>query len=181
MFSSYGGASSRSKSTTDIFRASSADVDDASYPPAITNYTHFRKNTNPSAVVNNRRRRIVEAPIPPQRSNSSFTVNLDPDASALKRVRSYLTADDEPDPSHDNVLPTQLTQSPGSKNFVKKLVATLERRQREQQLGAVAEANNELMHKKNVRNTVPGTRTQEINRDHQGYIARFNSEQVVSR
>ncbi|XP_003426357.1 uncharacterized protein LOC100678599 [Nasonia vitripennis] len=165
MFSSYGGISSRSKSTTDIFRASSAELDDASYPPADQSYARYRKNTDPAALANGPRRRVVAAPVPPRRSSSSLTVNLEPEAADLRSQPS----EEEGESSHDSVLPTQLSQSPGSKNFVKRLVATLERRQREQQLAAIgprsdADAtNNELLYRKSARKTVPsGSRKQEL-------------------
>ena len=120
MYTSYNGWSSRSKSTTDVYRAStriSELEDDSSYPPA---------SHSTLSRLGGRRRCETAA----------SSVNISRDRSYLADdVRKQFERGFESSTSNkangvDDIAPPS---NPRSNNFVKRLVETLERRQREQQ------------------------------------------------
>jgi hypothetical protein len=160
MYSSYGDGKGRSKSTLDVFRA----AEDASeQQPSLGSSTMSRYG---------RRRRT---PAPPQ----------------VKRVRSYLSEDirRQFELGFEKSTPAttaQLPQSPSSSSFVKRLVATLERKQREDGGGYARAAAADLYgasYRQSSKDfveevaTIPGPKLDKK----QIFLERFNSDLVLPR
>lgn len=123
MYTSYSSLGCRSRSTADIFKAQS--LDNASHPPMTYGTTLTRTSSSITMSNVNRRRRAAGAPAPPRRSDSFAGVVV---PSVLKRARAN-EARRRLIETSTPIITTQ-TQTPRTK-FVKKLVASLERRQKE--------------------------------------------------
>ena len=110
MYSSYKPLKSRSKSTTDLFRATSPE-----------------NNVGDVCSTLSRPSRRRQGPTPPRRTDSLLSVH---EATSQKRVRSIL-AEDISWQFSGSPGKASPGQSPRSNNFVRRLVESLERRQRE--------------------------------------------------
>lgn len=133
MYTNYSSLGCRSRSTTDIFKAHS--LDDTSQPPMTYGTTLTRTNTSITTTCcssNANRRRLQAAPAPPQRSDS-FTVV----PSALKSARAVEARRRLIDAS----IPVH--QTPKTK-FIRMLVASLERKQKEISGASSKVANDEF-------------------------------------